>query len=286
MILVATWRRAFRALTFSMLVAAAAPLAAQAVFADAYEGTPCSSAAWSATVGSGAAGGPADATPIARYAGRCAFKTVGVGYTEDTTPNAELMYRARFYVRPEVSAGSVFVFEALDDGGTPEVALAYDPLAAAFTLHVEGITDISIPGAPPNAWYYVEIRYHASNIVSVSIQGAGAGALAIEAPSTIVPSPPGIGTTRIGWIAAASGAPVGAVTVDDFVSTRALGPIGPLCRGDANGNGLLDQPDYRAATDEILARTLAPGTPDCNEDGRIDAIDRVCIAKRIGGACP
>lgn len=263
----------------------APPVAAQLVFYDGFND--CTASAWNGGVtGGGQAGGPYGAPMVVRYSGPCAFGAFGPGYVVDGTPASESTYRARFYVRTNVAGGIVDVFQAFDDAGSPSVAVAYDAPNASFLVYLgaSATPDGVLAGYPPGRWYSVEVFVALGQSVTLDVRGSFAPAttsVATPAASAVT-----VGVAKLGWVASRSGNPGGIVEVDEFESTRNATPIGRLCRGDADGNGVLDNADYRDLGGELLRRGVAVGQPDCNEDGLLDVFDRVCAAKRIGEPCP
>ena len=293
------WRRRsarwFLSSLFALVAAVPLPAAAFA-FADGAEGSPCTLAAWSFVTTGPAAGGPYDAMPVVRYAGRCAMRVAGGGSVRSDHPANEPVYRARFYVFPQTSAGAVVVFQAHDPGVVPQFSIAHDPVADAFLVYIgpiaAGAPDTTINGAPEFRWYSVEVSYLVNQKLGVTVHGAESGTpLAVVTSVASVPDA-SIDSASLGWLATANGNPTGAINFDAFESNNGAVPFGPLCRGDVDGDDFVGPNDYVVLTGEILRRTdpldnpiIAIGQPDCTGDGKLDAFDRVCVAK-AGGACP
>ncbi|HVF35968.1 MAG TPA: dockerin type I domain-containing protein [Candidatus Saccharimonadia bacterium] len=294
-----SWHRSARWGLWSLCVGIfAAPLPAAAfAFATSWEGSPCTASAWSFVAGGGVAGGPYGATPVLRYSGACAYRVVDTnGSLRSDHPANEPTYRARFYVFPQTSAGAVVLFQARNASGVPQFSIAHDPVADAFLVYIgmvaAGAPDTMITGASEFRWYSVEVSYGATQKLGVTVHGAGSGTPIAVVTSVASVADSSIDTASLGWLATANGNPTGAINFDAFESNNLASPIGPLCRGDVNGDSFVDGNDYQMLTEEILRRRdagnvpiIATGQPDCTEDGKLDAFDRVCVVK-LAGACP
>ncbi len=268
----------------------AAPLPAAAfAFADGAEGSPCTLAAWSFVTTGPVAGGPYDPSPVVRYAGRCAMRTAGGGSVRSDHPASESTYRARFYVFPQTSAGAVVLFQARDVSGFPQFSIAHDPAVDAFLVYVgsasSGTPEASIPGAPEFRWYSVEVYYRSAQRLGVTVQRASASTPLSNILTNASTPASTIDSALLGWLGTANGNPTGAINFDAFESNNPATPIGALCRGNVDGDIDVDATDYKILTDELLRRDIAAGQPDCTGDGKLDAFDRVCVAK-LAGACP
>lgn len=281
------------------IVAAPSPAAAFA-FANSWEGTPCSAAGWSTVIPPGVAGGPYDPTPVVRYSGACAYRIgAGGGALRSDHPANESSYRARFYVFPQTSSGAVVIFQARDASGIPQFTIAYDSVNRAYLIYVgsgsTGTPDTTLFGVDLFRWSWIEIAYQSGQKLTITAQGSASPAPPVTVTSTLSVAASNVDTASLGWLSTANGNPTGAINFDAFVSNNTalpIGPIGPLCRGDVNGDSFVDGNDYQMLTEEILRRRdvnqvpiIAPGQPDCTEDGKLDALDRVCVVKRAG-ACP
>ena len=263
----------------------ATPVAAQRIFYDGFND--CTASAWNGGVtGGGQAGGPNGTPMVVRYSGPCAFGGFGPGYVTDGTPASEATYRARFYLRPNFSAGVVDVFQAFNDAGIPSVSIAYDGQNGSFLVYLGAAStpDASLSGYAPSVWYSVEVSIVQGQPVALQVLGTFAPTTTSVATPANASVP--VGVAKLGWVSSRAGNPNGIIEVDEFDSTRSATPIGRLCRADADGSGVLDNGDYQALTAELLRRAVAPGQPDCNEDGLVNVFDRLCIAKRGGEACP
>lgn len=277
------------------IVATPLPAAAFA-FSDSWEGPPCTAASWSSVTAPGVASGPYDPTPVVRYSGACAYRVSSGGSVRSDHPASESTYRARFYVFPQTSSGAVVLFQARDAGGVPQFSIAHDPVANAFLVYIgptaAGSADTTLFGVPSFRWTWIEVFYQSGQKLTITAQGSASPAPPVTVTSNLPVGPSSIDTATLGWIATANGNPIGEINFDAFVSNNTASPIGPLCRGDANGDSFVDGNDYQMLTEEILRRRdagnvpiVAPGQPDCSEDGKLDALDRVCVVKRAG-ACP
>ncbi len=47
--------------------------------------------------------------------------------------------------------------------------------------------------------------------------------------------------------------------------------------GDANNDGVVNRQDVQVIINHILQKTTAPGMPDCNQDGKVDVRDVICV---------
>lgn len=284
-------RRAARWLLSSIFaLGAVAPLPVAAfAFIDGWEGSPCTLSAWSFVTTGPVAGGPYDSTPIVRYEGGCAMRVALGGAVQSDHPASETSYRARFYVFPQTSAGAVVLFQGTNSSGVPQFSIAHDGATGAFLIYVgsgsTGTPDTSLFGVPSFRWTWIEVYYQSGLPLTITAQGSASPAPPVTVTSSVAVPPSSIDSARLGWLSTANGNPTGAINFDAFASNNLVAPIGPLCRGDADADGDIDNVDYKVLTDEILQRDIASGQPDCTEDGRLDAFDRVCVAKRAG-ACP
>jgi hypothetical protein len=247
----------------------------------------CSIAAWTNTgAGGGAtgtplAGEPDDATPVARYSGRCALSSSGPGnYVTDVSPAAEPSYIAQFYVLANNSGGAATVFQALNAANATMINVAYDGTNFVFTTNGGGTA--SLP-ATANRWYRVRLNWRNNAPMQVQIQGNNQ-ALANATLSAAPNAADVIDTARLGWI---SGGTTGTINTDVFESRRNTLPL-PACKGDANGNGQIQVTDRGAITGEAAGTALAVGQPDANENGVIQVTDRGVVTGLVAAAaqCP
>lgn len=264
----------------------------------------CSTTAWSAVTGAPVADDPdtnatnnaSETAAVKRYSGSCGLQPAAAdSYVIDNRPSAEgagaTPYRARFYVYTGSSAATK-VFSATDtDGGagTELVSVTYDP-AGNFLFSGPGGASGSIGSIQANKWYSVELKYQTGTTLDVFVRGGGVAAE--QTASTAVVNGAGVGSVRLGVIGAPGG--TGAISVDEFDSTRGAARIGSLLRGDASGpsGGL---PDNKCDANDAIAMiseffllatnqnqfALAPGQPDCDENGAMDANDLSCLVTRF-----
>lgn len=270
-------------------VGAAPSAEAQAVFSSSFGTDPCTPTEWSTLAGSPFVGGRYDATPVVTFEGPCAFRAFSANrYVETNVPASEPVFRARFHFFPQIDGGVAKILEALDESGANvQYSVLYNGDTNTLELLVgtgAGGPAATLSGFDDLRWHSVEVHYAAGQPVQISAKRVG-GAVSQQTTGVSAPSG-GVGVVRLGWISSLNN-PVGAINFDAFESTRSITPIGPLCGGDADGDGVLTDADYRALTDEILRRSIAPGSPECSGDGELDAFDRVCVANAIeAGACP
>lgn len=265
------------------------PARAQSVFESSFGIDPCTPTEWSLLAGSPFTGGRYDPTPVVPFEGPCAMRTFSVSrYVETDVPASEPQFRARFYFFPQIDGGEVRILEALDEGGTNvQFAVVYNGDTSVLHLIVgtgAGGPAATLSGVSDLRWHSVEVYYSAGQPMQIATKLVGG----VQTQQTTVVNAPsdGVGRVRLGWIASLNN-PVGAMNFDAFASSRSATPIGPLCGGDADGDGAPTQADYRALSEEILRRGIAPGSPECTGDGDLDAFDRVCVANAIaGGTCP
>ena len=98
----------------------------------------CSIAAWNGgATGAPVAGRPTDASPTSRYSGQCGLRSnATAAFVTDTTPAAEVTFRARFYVYTGLTAGSALVYQALNAASpaVQQIGVTYDATAGNFTF--------------------------------------------------------------------------------------------------------------------------------------------------------
>jgi hypothetical protein len=265
----------------------------------------CTTDAWDATSGSpladdpdtSAANNAGETAAVKRYAGACGLRPAGAGnsFVTDNSPagdgGASTPYRARFYVYTGLSAAAK-VFSATDGengAGTELVSVTYNP-AGSFAIAGPGGASTSINGIVANRWYTVELKYQTGTTLDVFVRGAGTATE--QTASTASVTGAGVQSVRLGVVGAPGG--TGELSVDEFDSSRGASRIGSLLRGDAAGpsagapDNKCDANDASAMISEFfLVATgqpqfsLAPGQPDCTEDGVVDANDLSCLVTRF-----
>lgn len=264
----------------------------------------CSTAAWSSASGNPVADDPdtnatnnsPEAAAVKRYAGSCGLQPAAAdSFVVDNNPlndgGAATPYRARFYAFTGPSA-STKVFSATDtDGGagTELISVTYNP-AGNFTVAGPGGASAAVTGIQANKWYSIELKYQTGTTLDMFVRGGGVAAE--QTASTAVVNGAGVGSARLGVIGTPGG--TGAVFVDEFDSSRGASRIGSLLRGDAAGPSG-GPPDNKCDANDAIAMiseffliatnqnqfSLAPGQPDCNEDGAMDANDLSCLVTRF-----
>jgi hypothetical protein len=236
----------------------------------------CSLSAWSATTSSApgllAAGHPAATEAVPRYSGACAAIARAPGnFVSDDRPGMEPRYVARFYMLASAGAhaGNPTVFRA-HGASAPVLQIGID--GGRLRVQGEGPEVATGPTLAAGRWYAVELVWRAGLDAVVRVQGAGQPA---STPITLAlgNAAARIDRVELGWIA---GTGTGSIVVDAFESQR-FATVGRLCRGDANGDQQRGPADVVAMRTEILGTALAAAQPDCNEDGRINAADLVCV---------
>lgn len=287
----------------------------------------CSTTQWgqggnptvTATVGAPFAGGPATSPVVSRYQGQCGLRapTNAGNYVQDSSPNGETTFRARFYAFLPNTGSASTIFRAgnqtsdaaLTDFSNGRIRVTYNGTGTINVLGPGGTPNLSCAGLTTGRWYSVELAYNstgsalgtgadtlAANSLRVTVIGQGNAATGDAAPQiNCTQTGPGIATAATNNIDYAqlgnlTGGPAGnAITVDSYESRRTT-PIGRLCRGDADNSNALSTADRFAITTELgsFGATRAPGTPDCNEDGTLSTADRFCITQRLGAfqTCP
>ncbi len=244
----------------------------------------CSISAWSATDSVGVvAADSGEAPAFSRYSGRCSLQTVGAAtakYVQDNTPTNATSYKARFYIRvgnpiADTGAGG-FVYLARDGAGANLIRIALT--GGNLQTTVTG-SAASIPAIPvvAGAFYSVEIEWAQGAAAPFSIKVQGAGAATPTTQTTTTNNPTGVlKDVRLGLSAGSTGT----VFFDEYDSRRTTAP-GRLCRGDANGNGLIQGNDRVIISNEIAGTALAVGQPDANENGQVQGNDRVVVSNLI-----
>lgn len=267
----------------------------------------CSTSLWGAGLTGGAGGAQAAIGAVAagqpngggggtskRYSGLCGLTADAVGeYVQDGSPQAEATLIARFYVHSNLTSGTPVIFRAAE--GAPDAANAtvysirYNRANQQFeAVNATGtVTPIgAASSALNNKFYHVHTTWtRATGNLDVAIKGNGTNTISTF-NLTGFPSSGGAAGPDFVQLGAVSGTAVGTVSVDAYESRRSTA-IPPLCRGDANGNGLLNVGDRGTVGLEVLGTALATGQPDANEDGTINVGDRGAIGTRVlnGDTC-
>lgn len=261
----------------------------------------CSTAAWTATgggeVGNPVEGEPDDAVPVARYSGRCGLASSNAAsFVRDNSPAGEPKYRARFYVYTGTTAGAgnAVVFNATNASNASMIRVAHDTTANVFNFYVSGndVADGVVTGVLDNRWYSIELNFSNSAPAELryTVVGAGGATLANNVATLAAPQATDvIDTAELGWVANLGGTPTGRVNTDAFESRRNTA-IGRLPRASSNGDAVCNATDITFTANDILsiltdgaAGSLAPGQPDCDENGQINASDITCTANVIIG---
>jgi hypothetical protein len=272
----------------AVLVASAAMFAWQPASAQ------CSTAAWSAVEGTATAGSPVSDPAVRRYSGRCGLSATlpATGYVVESTSHSgegvSTPLRARFFVFPGVSGGSVTLFQGMDAGNNPVVQVHYNAATGQFQFQTPNGTGTTATTAPASRWYRIEVVYQANQALSASVRGNGGLNYAVSGLPNAGAA--GVDAVRLGAI---SGTATGAVFVDEYEASRAEsggpGVFTTLVRGDADGNGVCNSSDITAIARDFLFTELGPapnrqaaaGQPDCTEDGAVNSSDITCLARRI-----
>lgn len=249
----------------------------------------CTTSAWNG----GTTGTPVAASPTAnsdasvkRYSGLCGLQAQAgtASYVTDNSPNGETTYRARFYVYTgTVSApGRVFSATASDNGGGSEViAVRYNP-GTNFEFLVNGASVGTAP-AVGKRWYGIEVAFVSGTSFSARVKTTStSNALqntVTDVTAAAAPAAASIGSARLGNIDGV--ATTVAMNFDEFDSSRGTTPIGFLCRGNANADGVRNSTDGVVIRNEFFGYTstaaLSSYQPDCNEDGVVNSTDGVCV---------
>jgi hypothetical protein len=267
--------RSIKLLTVSLAIG----LLGAANFASA-----CSTAAWSANAGT-VAGQPNDATPVARYSGKCGSKATAAGqFLTDNTPTAEASYNVRFYVYTSPTAATD-VFRAEDATGNAVIKVSYDGTNFGFAVKNGASTVTATSPGTASKWYAIEMGWTsaAAGTFSAKIKGANSATVTNVTVGAFNSALDKIETAKLGQITGP-----GPVTVDEFDSRRTTFP-GFLCRGDANADGAYGSADRVLITNEILGTALvSAGSADGNEDGAVGSQDRIIVTNAIlgGTLCP
>lgn len=216
------------------------------------------------------AGGPDLVSPVRRYSGKCAMVAdAPANFVTDLSPLAEPKLFARFYAFIDLAGSPVTLLLGRNAANATVLTVRYN--GTGFDFATRGTFANSAP-IERGRWYAVEVAWAAGAAMTARVQGAGLPAL-----PTVVTSP-GLASDRIdsvalGWI---DGPATGLVGLDAFEARRNT-PATRLCRGNADASLRRDGNDEAMVRQEFLRSIPAAGEPDCNEDGRVDAGDLVCL---------
>lgn len=244
----------------------------------------CALTAWTSTNGTPIAGEPDDATPVSRYAGRCAMQADAVGdYVVDGTPAGEGEYHVRFYYFTGSLSGQRSIFEGRSASGGSNQPILVQHDGTNLTFSTNGSATTRTVAVEDNRWYAIELVWTAgagTGSLAITVTGAGSATpLNTPAITGVNNGSDTIEEARLGFVA---GSGTGTGTFDAFDSRRTTDPD-RLCRGDANGDNVPGAQDRIAMTNEILAfgEPVSPGQPDMNEDGLVSPLDRIAITNAI-----
>lgn len=251
-----------------------------AVAALVFAGAPhlavaCGFDQWSqvATTGEGVhlrAAGPASVSPVRRYSAQCAMIADEAGnYVTDLSPVAEPKFYVRFYVYVDATGGPVTLFQAKTSGSVVVASARFNGSSFEFATRGGYVASAAIERG---RWYSIQLDWTAGSPMVAKVQGAGGAAFAAVQTSASQATDR-IESTVLGWIA---GTANGSFTVDAYEARR-LTPTKRLCRGNADGTLSRGPNDEVLVKREFLRGMPANGEPDCNEDGRVDAGDLVCL---------
>ena len=243
----------------------------------------CSISAWDAVGAQGSVGVvAADAVSVqtgnSRYSGSCSLRLTGPSkYVQNTIATPRATYRTRMYVRKEGAASDSKVFSATNAAGTTEViGVTFSGSTFTFNLAGAAVQPVAVTVPSPTAWYAVELDWTNAGAFTARVTGAGGQASTPATSTATVATAETIGRARLGNTNAGA---VGTYFFEEFDSRTTQAP-GRLCRGDSNGNGLIQGNDRVAVTNEINL-TYSVGQPDCNENGLVQGNDRVCVSNLI-----
>ena len=251
----------------------------------------CTLAAWGAS-GGGIFGAvvsaqPNHPTPSARYSGHCGIRGPATGsYVADGSPADEKTFHAGFHVFTGLSSGSAVFLEA-PGPGQPLFTLEFDASGTRIVARTQGGSQ-SLPGIQSGRWYFVQVDWAVPGVLTTDEVAPGTlhvlvtnDALPIR-QETVVPGVgiPGVQSMRLGWISGSgvvmADAKRAGIIVDNYDSAR-HGRIQAQIRGDANGDQQVTAGDAVAVQQEIQGQALAPGQPDCTQDGLVNSDDVSCI---------
>lgn len=242
----------------------------------------CTLNPWTSAVGLSNSDTGEPGTGFTRYSGRCSLRVNGPNrFVQDNSPVDATSYFVRFYVNTGTLANAD-IFKALDASNATVIRVSYNAGALSFFVKGAPAQPADIP-ATAGRWYSVELEWSQGAAAQFKVRVQGNDMAAVVAPVTIINSASDtINNVQLGMINAGA---TGQGFFDGFASRRNAAP-GRLCKGDANGNGLIQGSDRVAISNEI-AGTIATGRPDCNENGAVQGADRVCVSNLIlaGATC-
>lgn len=251
-------------------------------FEDAGKPVGCTIENWSSAVGLAPADAGTQDEPngFRRYGGPCGLRVAVDGsprYLIDYTPMSEGSYNARFYAfLDDAGTAPVDLMETLGSFDTFRVVFNW-PSTNDLTLRIfdytGAATNLTATGLG-TGWHSIEVIWESDQLASIALLVDG---VKIHSDS-VDTSGLAVVETRLGNINGANSG--GFINFDDFDSRRISWP-GRLDEGDANDDGVIDVADLIAVSDEISDLGLAPGQPDCDENGSIDEADIECLVTRI-----
>jgi hypothetical protein len=240
----------------------------------------CAISAWDAVVvaGSGSVGVvAADAVAVQagnpRYSGSCALKITGASkFVQNTIATPRSTYKARFYVRKDLTGSGSEVFKATDAAGTANViTVTYTGTTFSFNVAGAATQPASVTVPSGTAWYSVTLDWTNAGAFTATVVGAGGVASTPATATATVATALTIGKARLGNTNAAA---AGSYFFDEFDSrTTAVPPR--LVRGDANGNGTVTVTDAIQVFNEAGGSSFAVGQPDANENGSVTTADAI-----------
>jgi len=245
----------------------------------------CSTALWSDSTGSIAAGSP---STNPRFAQLCALKVTGDGSVRDLSPD-HTRIRARFYVLTK-STDAVNVGGLTGATGTAVLLRAYADETDTATIfeikRVDGnlVFDTTGDGGTPatvlavNGWTAVEFDWQSGGNMSIWVNKDPA----LAATATVGAGTGTVKSVRLGLIGGLTGF-TGNVVFDAY-EAHSTTPVGLLLDGDSNNSGSVNSGDTVGVVNEYLGGILAVGTPDCNRDGKVNSGDTVCIINKYLGS--
>jgi len=215
-----------------------------------------------------------------RYGGPCGLRVSVDGsarFLTDESPLAESTYIARFYAFfNNAGSGPILVFAA-DDGDDDVIQIWYEDGDLTLTVYdsADVSHDIDFQGIG-NGWHSIELVWSASD-------GAENIRFALNTTDENDDETLSIDTSGISIVNAHLGninsADTGGyINFDDFDSRRISRP-GRLCRGDMNGDGIINLTDLLILQQEVASggAVKVHGNPDYNEDGAINLTDMLFI---------
>ena len=199
-----------------------------AIFADGFESG--NFAAWAAA---GGMAGRISVTIAAKQAGAygmaAAISGGTSGYVQDSRPNNETSYHARFYFSPNgagINSTAQDIFDGLNAGG--QAAFRVQLRRSGGNYQIRSVVSRS-GGATSTSWYSITNAYHAIEIAWQTASSASFGLYidgsAQQTLAALNTSAYTIKSVQLGPLAGLSGSP-GSEYFDSFVSTR-TSYIGP-----------------------------------------------------------